>query len=123
MIKKRAFLASLASLLLMTPALGSANYGPACDFGGGKAAFLLLTLAAGYWVLTLAQKQAKPLNLIGRIIGLVILVASLGGLVCVAASRLWCRSEAACEPGSHGAMMMGKGCPFSGSPEAKEPQP
>jgi len=45
---------------------------------------LLISLAVGYWVLTVSQNQSKALNLLGRILGALILIVSLGGLICSA---------------------------------------
>ncbi len=47
-----------------------------------QAAVLLVLLAVGYWVLTLSQTQQKPLNIVGRILGVIILLGALGGLIC-----------------------------------------
>ncbi|OVE77293.1 hypothetical protein BVX98_03105 [bacterium F11] len=67
---------------LMTPSL-FAGYGYA--YGGcvvGKVSILLLALAVGYWVLTVADKQKKPLDILGRIVGGIILFVSICGLLC-----------------------------------------
>lgn len=64
-----------------------------CTMGGGKAAVLLIALAVGYWVLTLAKKENAPLDKLGRFVGGLILAVSLIGLLCVAACgvmSMWC---------------------------------
>jgi thiol:disulfide interchange protein len=40
-----------------------------------------ILLAVGYWVLTLSQNQKRPLDVLGRIIGVIILLASLASLI------------------------------------------
>ena len=52
----------------------------------GKVPLLLLALAAGYAVLVLSQRQERPLDVLGRFLGALILVVSFVGLLCVA----WC---------------------------------
>jgi hypothetical protein len=42
---------------------------------------LLLALAAGYAVLVVSNKQEKPLDTLGRIIGGLILIVSFAGLL------------------------------------------
>jgi hypothetical protein len=55
---------------------------------GGKVSMLLIAMAAGYWVLTLAVNTNNPLKLIGRIVGWLILIVSLAGLICAAVCGL-----------------------------------
>ncbi len=53
---------------------------------------LLVALAAGYWVLTLSQSQGRPLDLLGRILGGLILLVSVAGLICATvfgSCRMW----------------------------------
>jgi hypothetical protein len=76
--------------------------------GASKAAVLLLALAAGYGVLVLSQSQSRPLNVIGRVIGGIVLVVSLIGLICVGVSRVWCKKGA---QGKFGGTKFG--CPMS----------
>lgn len=65
------------------------GYGHGCG-SGGKAVILLLALAAGYGVLVLSQYQQRPLNVIGRVVGGIILVVSFIGLICVAVCGVKC---------------------------------
>jgi hypothetical protein len=55
---------------------------------GGKIAFLLVALALGYWVLTLAENQSPGLRTVGRVSGWVIMVVAVGGLLCSAVCGL-----------------------------------
>lgn len=75
--------------------------------GCGKAAFLLVALALGYWVLTLADNQADRLKLIGRITGWLVMVVAVGGLLCSAFAGMCGRKKMCATPGA----MMG-GCPM-----------
>ncbi len=59
---------------------------------GGKLAFLLIALALGYWVLTLAENQSPGLRKVGRVSGWVIMAVAAGGLICAAACGL-CRMK------------------------------
>lgn len=69
--------------------------------GGGHVAPLLISLAVGYAVLVFAKRESKPLNLIGKIIGWLVVVVAFVGLICSAAAGL-CRmcpsSKKACGP-------------------------
>ena len=47
-----------------------------------NAAWLLITSAAGYWVLTLAQHQKGSTKSLGRWLGAVIILVSLAGTAC-----------------------------------------
>jgi hypothetical protein len=96
---------------------------------GGKAAFLLISIALGYWVLTLAENQGNFLKLIGRIMGWLVMLVALSGLICSAAMGV-CRMRS-CQKDPHG-MMMGhgmagmKGCPMGmeeGDSEKASPAP
>ncbi len=84
----------------------------------GKVSALLLCLAAGYGTLVLSNKQERPLDVLGRLIGAVILLVSFVGLLCTAVCSWKCRygdSMSAC----HGPRKMM--CPFSkSSPDASE---
>jgi len=55
-----------------------------------KIPLLLLALAAGYAVLALSNKQERPLDMLGRLVGGLILIVSFIGLLCVAACSLAC---------------------------------
>ena len=86
---------------------------------GGKVSLLLMALAAGYAVLVLANKQGRPLDVLGRILGALILLVSSIGLVCMAACSLKCKmgscgpkSAAMCDSGPK------KDCPFAGAASA-----
>lgn len=87
------FLALQAPVLAACGAMGG---GQGCS--GGRASILLLTLAVGYGVLVLSQSQQRPLNVLGRIIGGVILVVSIIGLGCVAfcGMKKQCGTKASC---------------------------
>ncbi len=50
----------------------------------------LITLAVGYWVLTLAEKQGGLTKTLGMVFAWIIIVVSLLGPVCVVASAI-CR--------------------------------
>jgi hypothetical protein len=84
-----------------------------CISSGGmsKVPMLLLALAAGYAVLVLSNSQQRPLDVLGRILGSLILLISFVGLLCVASSRL-CHRWARC----HGDKMT-MGCPMMKSQE------
>ena len=45
----------------------------------------LLALAVGYWVLTLAVKEKGRNQLVGKVIGWVIILVAAGGILCKAA--------------------------------------
>jgi len=85
-------------------------------YGGGgigsKIGLLLITIAVGYWVLTLAQKQPKPLNTIGRILGSLICLVSILGIVCMLA----CGGRSCKLAGSKcGYAAKKAGCPYAAS--------
>lgn len=65
---------------------------------------LLLTAVAGYWVLERSEGHKGDLKRVGRVLGVIIIVASLVGVVC----RVWCLG--ACPMGAKG---KGRFCPFS----------
>ena len=52
----------------------------------------LITLAVGYWLLTLAEKQGGLTKTLGRIFAWIIIVVSLLGPVCVVTSAFCCHS-------------------------------
>ena len=52
----------------------------------------LISLAVGYWVLTLADKQKNLVKTVGLVIGWAIIVISALGPLCVAGS-MYCRSN------------------------------
>src|SRR5262249_32737066 len=65
-----------------------------CGYGHmapGKIPLLLMGLAAGYAVLVLSQNQQRPLDFLGRILGAIIILVSVGGLLCSLIFGLWCR--------------------------------
>lgn len=68
---------------MMNPMMGGGS--------GSKVSLLLMALAAGYAVLVLANKQERPLDVLGRILGGLILVVSFVGLLCVAVCKIGCR--------------------------------
>jgi hypothetical protein len=51
----------------------------------------LLALAVGYWVLTLAVKEKGRNQLVGKVIGWIIILVAAGGLLCKATlCASWC---------------------------------
>ena len=66
----------------------------------------LISLAVGYWVLTLADKQNGLTKTLGHVFAWIIIVVSLLGPVCVAATA-WCRH-------SHGGWGYSDRCSWSG---------
>ena len=75
---------------------------------------LLIALAAGYAVLALSNKQERPLDALGRLIGGLILIVSFIGLICVAVCSIRCH-WAACHGGS------AMSCPYSAARECPRP--
>lgn len=73
----------------------------------GKVPLLLLALAAGYAVLVLSQSQQRPLDVLGRFLGGLVVLVSLVGLLCVAVCSVWC-GWSRCHQGGM--------CPSSGKP-------
>ena len=71
---------------------------------------LLISAAAGYWVLERAHREKGGLKTVGQWLGAIIIVVSLTGVFCtvytVAKSRGWCPW-----PGK-------MGCPVMGAPTA-----
>ena len=71
---------------------------------------LLISAAAGYWVLERANRGKGLLKTVGQWLGAVIIVVSLAGVLCtvysVAKMRGWCPV-----PGK-------MGCPIMGAPDA-----
>ena len=51
---------------------------------------LLFSAAAGYWVITLASKEKPRVKQLGVLVGLIILVVSLGGIACTLYCRMSC---------------------------------
>ena len=102
----------MVGLLVTMPALAAAGgmHGAGCGMGakscglmgGGMLVVpaLLLVLGFGYWILTLANKQDRPLDVIGRVVGGLVVLVSLVGLVCIAVCgvRYGCKSKAAACP-------------------------
>jgi len=83
--------ASLTLLLTLAPMVfagyGHKGYGHG---GSAKIALLLAVIAVGYWVLTLAEKQKGRLKITGRVLGIFILIFSLGGVLCGSVYK-WCK--------------------------------
>ena len=72
------------------------------------AAFYLITLAVGYWVLTLAGKEKGTSQKIGKTIGWIIIAVSLLGPLCMAACHMKCSSSSEqCQMMSHCPMEKG----------------
>ena len=75
---------------------------------GHGAGILLVTAIGGYWVLERADRHKGGLKTIGRVLGAVIIVASLIGVACrvgcVASAKGWCPT---------GKMGRSGTCPFS----------
>jgi hypothetical protein len=65
----------------------------------------LFSLAVGYWVLTLADKEKNLNKKIGKWIGWIIIVVSICGMLCSAACCMSCRGKAGCN-------MTQWGCPM-----------
>jgi hypothetical protein len=53
----------------------------------------LISMAVGYWVLTLAAKEKGANQKIGKWIGWIIIVISLFGPLCIGACHVFCRSQ------------------------------
>ena len=88
-------------------------YGPM--FAGaatGKIPLLLIAMALGFWVLTLADNNANPLKLVGRVTGWLIMIVSVGGLICSAVFGM-CHMRNCSVPGIAG------GCPGISDMEKK----
>lgn len=72
----------------------------------------LITLALGYWILTLASKEEKPNRTIGQVIGWAIIVVSIFGVLCLGACKMMaCHSYMGCCDTSYSSS---SGCPYSG---------
>ena len=56
----------------------------------------LFTLALGYWILTLAEKEKNLNKRIGKWIGWIIMVVSICGCLCSAACHMCCHSKPGC---------------------------
>ena len=56
-----------------------------------KVALLLLALAAGYAVLALSQRQERPLDVLGRLTGGLILLVTVAGLVGMTICGIGCK--------------------------------
>ncbi len=71
----------------------------------------LITLAVGYWVLTLSSKEEKPNRTIGQIIGWAIIVVSIFGALCLGACKLMsCHADSgSCSIGSS----YSSSCPYT----------
>ncbi|MBI3322729.1 MAG: hypothetical protein HYZ94_03505 [Candidatus Omnitrophica bacterium] len=81
--------------------------------GSHGVGILLLSAAAGYWVLTLAAGQKERLRKVGNLIGLIIIVVSLLGAACKVYYQV-----TGCPPGKVCAMgwkgKAGAACPMTG---------
>lgn len=65
---------------------------------------LLLSLAAGYGVLILSERQDRPLDVLGRVIGGIIVLVAAIGLICIATCSVGRWRQ--CRTGGHG-------CPYA----------
>ncbi len=74
-----------------------------------KVPLLLLALAAGYAVLVISNKQERPLDVLGRVIGGLVLLGAVAGLVCAGICAMKC-AKMSCDTG-----MMKSGCPMTSS--------
>ena len=72
-----------------------------------RVAAYLISLAVGYWVMTLADKQSGFTQKIGKAIAWIIILVSLCGPLCIAASRFCCHGQMA-------ACMSMRDCPMGG---------
>ena len=70
----------------------------------------LVSLAVGYWVLTLSDKQSGFTKTLGRVVGWIILVVSLLGPLCLAGKAVFCYSNPYNCPTS-------ESCPWNGGME------
>jgi hypothetical protein len=79
---------------------------------GHGVGWLLLTAAAGYWVLERASgQQKKDVKRVGRLLGGTIIVLSLAGVAC----QLWCMTSGnAASCGFMGKRGWKFSCPFAG---------
>ena len=90
----------------------------------------LISLAVGYWILTLSEKEKGKNKTIGQVIGWIIIVVSLAGPLCIGACHLLCRTQSgscsysSCCPGDgHGMSScpeMGKGMMGGAAPSADQ---
>ncbi|HVZ81864.1 MAG TPA: hypothetical protein VHE12_13840 [bacterium] len=53
----------------------------------------LISLAVGYWILTLADKQSGFTKTLGKVVAWIILVVSLAGPLCLACQAVCCHSN------------------------------
>ena len=56
----------------------------------------LITLAVGYWVMTLAEKEKNRTKTIGKVIAWIIILVSFFGPLCAVASKWHCNSDPSC---------------------------
>lgn len=113
---KRLIAGLVVGLAAAVPALagGSCEMGSggmSCPAGSTATPALLIAIALGYWVLTLARNQQKPLDLIGKILGTIITLGALLSLICFAVC-----AKKACAMKSGGAMACH--APMAGDTEA-----
>ncbi len=71
---------------------------------------LLIAAAAGYWVLTISQKERGRIKQLGQWLGLVIVLLSVAGAACKLYYTLTCQITGACPAGLK--------CPFGAQPPA-----
>jgi hypothetical protein len=77
----------------------------------------LFSLAVGYWVLTLADKEKNLNRKIGKWIGWIIIVVSVCGMLCATAFCMKCRAGANCNMPKWGHTMGSSG--MMGAPGKK----
>ena len=72
--------------------------------------WLLLTAAAGYWVLERSSERKGEVKRVGRLLGGTIIVLSLAGIAC----QIWCLGSGAMPHGSMGKRAWKSQCPLFG---------
>lgn len=73
---------------------------------------MLISAAAGYWVLAQSEKEKSKVKKLGQLLGVVIIVVSLFGAACKIYGQV-----SNCSSGKMG----GKFCPFTGRPMGGAP--
>lgn len=79
------------------------------------AAWLLISAAVGYWVITLAEHQKGNTKTMGRWLGVLIIIVSLVGTACgiyCAATGKWGACPLGSRWGACGMMMKSAACPM-----------
>lgn len=74
---------------------------------------LLLTSAAGYWVLTASGREKGRIKMLGQVLGLLIVVLSVAGTAC----KLYCTFTGTSCP-MLGGKSWGKACPMGSKVDA-----